>query len=192
MVVKNLFKNKNNIALIILLFVIVGSCLWAFIYAGMITKSFKNKIIDKSFNNKEANIESLLVTETKDGQKLWELFADEGNYTDSNNIVLLQHLIGNVYDGDIVKASFKADEGTYNATKKQIILYNNVLLVYLDGTNVSAERIVYSGKDEDIIAEGNVRIEKPNEAVIMGNKAVLSSNYSDFHIQGRTQTQFYM
>jgi LPS export ABC transporter protein LptC len=158
----------------------------------MITKSFKNKIIDKSFNNKEANIESLLVTETKDGQKLWELFADEGNYTDSNNIVLLQHLIGNVYDGDIVKASFKADEGTYNATKKQIILYNNVLLVYLDGTNVSAERIVYSGKDEDIIAEGNVRIEKPNEAVIMGNKAVLSSNYSDFHIQGRTQTQFYM
>ena len=189
---KSMFKSKKNIAYFSLFAIIFIGCLWAFIYAGMITKTFKNKIIDQTYKNKEANIESLLVTETKDGQKLWELYADTGMYTDSDNVVLLENLIGNFYDGDKVKASFKADKGTYNATKKQIILYDNVLLVYMDGTNIGTTRLTYSGKNEDIIAEGNVRIEKPCEAVIIGNKAVLDGNYSDFHIVGRTQTQFYM
>ncbi len=187
-----MFKSKKNIAYFLLFAIIFIGCLWSFIYAEMITKSFKNKLVDQTYKNKEANIENLLVTETKDGLKLWELYADTGMYTDSDNVVLLENLIGNFYDEDKVKASFKADKGTYNATKKQIILYDNVLLVYKDGTNIGTERLTYSGKDEDIIAEGNVRIEKPGEAVIIGNKAVLDGNYSDFHIVGRTKTQFYM
>ena len=31
----------------------------------------------------EQTIEKFVITETKDGQKLWELYADEGRYTDS-------------------------------------------------------------------------------------------------------------
>lgn len=192
MSVKNFLTNKKNILYVAAFSIIALACLWAFISASVITSSFKNKIMNRTYQNKEANIESLLVTETKDGAKLWELFAETGTYTDSNNIVLLEGIIGNFYDDNAVKASFKADKGTYNADKKQIILYDNVILVYKDGTNISAQRIRYDGKGTDIIAEGNVRIEKPNEAVLIGNKAVLDGNYKDFHIEGRTQTRFYM
>ena len=192
MALKNILKDKKSLAIIVSFTILVIACLWAFISAGIITKTFKDKIIEQTYNNKEANIESLLVTETKDGQKLWELYADVGTYTDTDNIVLLQNLIGNFYDDNKVKASFKADTGTYNATTKQIILFNNVILVYEDGTNLQTERLTYSGKETDIIAEGKVRIEKPGEAVVMGNKAILSSDYKDFHIEGRTETHFYM
>lgn len=192
MSVKNFLTNKKNILYVAAFSIIALACLWAFISASVITSSFKNKILNQTYQNKEANIESLLVTETKDGAKLWELFAETGTYTDSNNIVLLEGIIGNFYDDNAVKASFKADKGTYNADKKQIILYDNVILVYKDGTNISAQRIRYDGKDTDIIAEGDVRIEKPNEAVLIGNKAVLDKNYKDFHIEGRTETRFYM
>ena len=192
MSVKNFLTNKKNVLYVAAFSIIALACLWAFISASVITSSFKNKILNQTYQNKEANIESLLVTETKDGAKLWELFAETGTYTDSNNIVLLEGIIGNFYDDNAVKASFKADKGTYNADKKQIILYDNVILVYKDGTNISAQRIRYDGKDTDIIAEGDVRIEKPNEAVLIGNKAVLDKNYKDFHIEGRTQTRFYM
>lgn len=192
MALNKIFKSKKNLAFIILFSVIFIGCLWAFISAATITKSFKNKLIDQTYSNKEANIESLLVTETDNGKKLWELYADSGMYTDANNVVLLEDLVGNFYEDDKVKASFKADKGTYNSTKKQIILYDNVLLVYFDGTNIATDRLIYSGKNQDIVAEGNVRIEKPNEAIIMGTRAVLDGDYSDFHIQGRTKTQFYM
>ena len=171
---------------------IIIACLWAFISAGVITKSFKNKLIDQTYKNKEANIESLLVTETKNGEKLWELYADKGMYSDSNNIVLLEDIVGNFYDNKAVKASFKADKGTYNATKKEIILYDNVILVYTDGTNIRAEKIIYAGKGKDVVAQGNIRIERPDEAIIMGTKAILKGDFSDFNIEGRTESHFYM
>lgn len=192
MTLKKIITDKKNLAYIILFSVIIFACLWAFISAGIITKSFKNKLIDQTYKNKEANIESLLVTETKDGEKLWELYADKGMYSDLNSVVLLEDIVGNFYDKKKVTASFKADKGTYTTEKKQIILYDNVVLVYTDGTNIQAEKIIYSGKGQDIIALGDIRIEKPNEAIIMGNKAILKGDFSDFHIEGRTQSHFYM
>ncbi len=188
----NFIKNKKNIGYILLFSIIIIACGWAFICAGMLTESFKHKIENETYKNKEANIDNLLVTETKDGEKLWELYADSGMYNDSDNIVLLENIIGNFYEDKVVKASFKADKGTYNAEKKEIILYNNVILVYTDGTNIQADRITYYGKDKDVEAIGDIRIEKPNEAIIYGNKAILGSNFSDFHIEGRTKTKFYM
>lgn len=189
---KNHLKNKKNLFFAILTIIIVIACLWAFIYAGIITKTFKDKIVDQTYKNKEANIQNLLVTETKEGQKLWELYAETGRYSDSDSIVLLEDIIGNFYEDNAVKASFKADSGTYHSTRKEIVLNSNVVLVYKDGTNIMTDRITYLGKGTDIVAQGNVRIERPNEAIIYGGKAVLKGDFSDFHIEGRTQTKFYM
>ena len=192
MALEKYFKNKKNIAIAGTFLVIVILCIWAFVSAGMITKSFKTKIIEQTYKNREANIESLLVTETKDGVKLFELYAETGRYSDTDNIVFLTDLIGNFYEDNKVKASFKSKEGTYDSNTKHIILTGDVLIVYEDGTNISTDMLIYKGKQEDIRAIGNVRIEKPNEAVIMGAEAVLDGDYSDFHIDGRTKTQFYM
>lgn len=192
MTLKKLISDKKNLAYIILFSVIVIACLWAFISAAIMTKSFKNKLIDQTYQNKEANIENLLVTETKDGEKLWELYAELGIYSDINGVVLLEDVIGNFYDNKVVTASFKADRATYNSLKKEIILYENVVLVYTDGTNIKTDKIIYPGKDKDITAYGNIRIEKPGEAVIMGSKAILKGDFSDFNIEGRTKTHFYM
>ena len=192
MIIKKMFKSLGNILYAVLFCVIAISCFGAFIYSSVITKSFKHKILDRTYASKEANIENLLVTETKDGQKLWELFADKGIYAETNGIVLLESLIGNIYENNNVKASFKSDKGTYNSETKQIILYDNVIMVYIDGTNIKTNRLIYSGKHEDIVAIGNVRIEKPNEAVVMGLEAVLSSDHKNFNIKGRTETHFYL
>ena len=192
MALEKYFKNKKNVAIAVGFLAIVILCSWAFISAGMITKSFKTKIIEQTYKNKEANIESLLVTETKDGEKLFELYAETGRYSDTDNIVFLTNLIGNFYEENKVKASFKSKEGTYNSNTKHIVLTGDVLIVYFDGTNISTDMLIYKGKQEDIKAIGNVRIEKPNEAVIMGSEAILDGDYSDFHINGRTKTEFYM
>ncbi len=192
MTIKDIIKRKKNTAYIILLGIVIAACLWSFIYAGILTKNFKNKIKDQTYANKEANIENLLITETKEGEKLWEMYADTGRYSDTDNMVILDKIIGNLYKEKAVKASFKAERGTYNSLSKEIILYDNVVIVNDDGTNIMADKIDYKGKDQDITAEGNVRIEKPDEAILFGGKAVLKGDFSDFHIEGRTKTQFYM
>lgn len=195
MALKDIFKRKRNTAYILISVLIIAGCLWAFIYAGSVTKSFKQKILDNTYNSKEADIENMLLTETKDGRKLWELFADTGRYAETNGIVILERLTGNVFDenDDVnIKASFKADKGTYNTKSRQIILYDNVIMVYNDGTSIKTDRLVYSGKNEDIVAEGNVVINRPDKASSSGMRAVLTGDYSKFDIKGRTQTRFYM
>lgn len=182
---------KRNIGYIVVFSIIVAACLWAFISAGIITKNFKKTLNDADYAKKEVDIESLLVTETKDGKKLWELFAENGHYDNKNNVAFLNKIIGNFYDEDKVVASFKSSQGTYNAETKQIVLYRDTVIVYKDGSNLSADRIVWAGKKLDIKAQGNVRVEKPHEAIIYGSSAVLKHDLSDFKIQGRTRTELY-
>ena len=182
MALKDIFKKKRNITYVVLLGVLILALLWAFIGASLMTKSFKDKLINQTYKNKEANIENLLVTETKEGVKLWELYADNGRYSDIDNMVFLTDIIGNFYEENKVKASFRADNGSYNSKTKEIVLTNNVFLIYQDGTNIKADRIEYAGKESDIIAQGNIRIEKPYEGIIIGSKAILKGDFSDFHI----------
>ena len=105
MALKKIVKNKKNLAYIILFAIVVVACIWSFVYAGMITKNFKEKIVDQTYKNKEANIENLLVTETKDGKKLWELYAETGRYSDDDLVVFLDDIIGNFYEDTNVKAN---------------------------------------------------------------------------------------
>ena len=184
--------NKRNFLYLIVLVLIVSAVVWAFISAGVITKNFNNNILDSDSENKEVNIESLYVTDTKDGDKSWELFADTGHYDNIDNIIFLTGIIGNFYRDGKVLVSFKAKRGTYTTADKHIILYDDVVFVHKDGENIKADRITWKGKEEDISAYGNVRIEKPNQVVIYGEEAVLNPELDDFKINGRTKTMFYL
>lgn len=183
--------HKKNIGYISIFVVILIACLWAFISAGLITKNFKKKISISDFNKTDVNIENLLVTETKDEKKLWELFADSGHYDNTFNIAYLNNIIGNFYKNDQVVASFHSSRGTYNYVSKQIILYDDTKIVYKDGSNVKANRIKWAGKNSDIIAEGNIRLEKPNQVIIYGDKSTLSNDLKRFKIYGKTRTEIY-
>lgn len=182
---------KKNIGYIIAFATILIACLWAFISAGIITKNFKKELLNSDSSKKEVNIDNLLVTETKDGQKLWELFAETGHYDNKNNVAYLNDIIGNFYQNGKVTASFKSTRGTYNADTKQIVLYDDTIIVYKDGSNVKADRIVWAGKGQDIQATGKIRLEKPGQVIVYGSNAVLRHDLSDFQIKGRTRTEIY-
>src|SRR5574344_1487176 len=156
-------NKKNKIQLIVLGLIIIF-CLWAFISAGYITQKFKKEIKDSTFENQKVTIDGLLLTETKEGKKQWEMYAETGYYESAIKIIYITDVIGNVFDKDkSVIASFKSNQATYNDEKKEIIMSDKANIIYKDGSNISAERIIWKGNNEDIVAQGNVRIEKPNE-----------------------------
>ncbi len=183
---------KLSLFYVVIFVVIVIAVAWAFLTAGVITKNFSHDLMEQNAENKEVNIESLYVTDTKDGVKSWELFAETGHYDNVNNIIFLADIIGNFYKDNSVLVSFKAKRGTYTTENKHIILYDDVVFVHKDGENITADRITWKGKDEDITAVGNVRIEKPGEIIIYGEEAVLRPELEDFKINGRTKTLFYL
>ncbi len=183
--------SKRKIAYIVILSAIVFGCAWAFISAGVITKNFKKEALTQAGEKQELNIENLIITETKDDKKYWELYAESGYYDNQNKVAILYNVIGNFYDDDKVVLSMESTKGTYSEENKKVVLYDNTYFIYKDGTDVRADRFVWQGNDKDITAQGNVIITKNGEIRTFSNEAVLSNQMTNIRIKGRSKTELY-
>lgn len=182
---------KRKIAYIIILAAIAIGCLWAFIAAGVITKNFKKEALNKAGEKQELNIENLIITETKEDKKYWELYAESGYYDSNDKVAILYNVIGNFYNDDKVVLSMESTKGTFDETTKKVVLYENSYIIYKDGTNVKADRFTWQGNDKDITAQGNVVIRREGEIRTFSNEAILGNKMTTVKIKGRSKSELY-
>jgi len=171
---------------------LVGILAWAFISAGIITHNFNRSQLAGEEDRKEALINGIILTETKDEHKYWEIYGETGSYDSNTGVALLNNCIGNFYDKDnAVSMSFESTKGTYNADKKQIILYQDTHIVVKDGTSLEADRVIWSGNDKPVIAYGNVRITRNKDFFATAENVEISPDYDKFKITGHTVSKMY-
>lgn len=179
---------------IILFSLIVLICLSGFIWSFVVTKDIRNsqKTEKGTEKNQVVSVKNLVLTETKDEEIYWELYAVKGSYDSSKGTVILDNATGNFYNTDNeVVLSFESDLGTYNEETKQITLRGNTLVVVHDGSSIRADEIIFKGKGEDIIAKGNVVVSRNEDFVSYANQARFNSELTFFEISGKTQTNVY-
>ena len=171
---------------------LVGVMLWAFISAGIITRNFNRTQVSGQQDKQNAKIQGIILTETKDDHKYWEIYGETGSYTSDNSIAMLDNCIGNFYDNENnVSMSFQSTKGSYNSDKRQIILYQDTHIVIKDGTSLEADRVVWSGNDSPVKAKGNVRITRNKEFFATADEVVISPKYDDFKIIGKAVSKIY-
>jgi len=171
---------------------LVAIMLWAFISAGIITRNFNRSQVAGQQDKQEALIHGIILTETKDDHKYWEIYGETGTYTSDNSIAMLDNCIGNFFDSnDEVSMSFESTKGTYNSVKKQIILYQDTHIIVKDGTSLEADRVVWSGNDKPITAKGNIRITRHDEFWATADEVEISPNYDNFKIIGKAVSKVY-
>ena len=185
-----LTKKRKVYLGVFILFVAV--LLWAFISASVITHNFSRSQIQTDVNHQEAFIEGIILTETKEKTKYWEVYGETGSYDSKNGVALLNNVIGNFYDkNNEVSMSFESSKGTYNEAKGQIILYENTYIVLKDFTTLKANKLEWSGNDKPVIAKGNVQITRGDEFLALANEVEISPNYEHFKIIGNTVSKIY-
>lgn len=189
MKLRNLNKKQKTYLGIFL--ALVGVLIWAFISAGVITHNFNREQLQGTENKQELNISSIILTETKEGKKYWEIYGETGYYNSDSRVALLNNCTGNFYKNNEVSMSFESSKGTYNEVKKEIILYQDTHIVLKDGTSLYADRMIWAGSDKDIIAKGHIKILKDNQFLATADKAVISSDYSKFRIEGKVTSKLY-
>ncbi|MFA7658921.1 MAG: LPS export ABC transporter periplasmic protein LptC [Candidatus Gastranaerophilaceae bacterium] len=182
---------KKRTIYLALVLSVVGVLTWAFISAGIITRNFNREQLVGTENRQELDISSIILTETKGDKKYWEIYGETGYYNSDNKVALLENVTGNFYSSNEVSMSFESSKGTYNEIKKQIILYNDTHIVIKDGTSLYCDRLTWSGSDKDVIADGHIKINRNNELIATADKAVISPDYADFKIIGKTVTKLY-
>ena len=171
---------------------LTGLLLWAFISAGIITHNFNRSQLQTDKDRQEALIHGIILTETKDDKKYWEIYGENGNYDSKNGIAMLDNVLGNFYDeNNDVSMSFESSKGTYNEKSKHIILYEDTFIVMKDLTTLRANRLDWRGKDEPVVAKGNVRITRGNEFIATADEVEISPDYDRFKIKGKTVSKIY-
>ena len=182
---------KRNIFYICLTVLVIIGLIWAFIAGQMITKSFKKDILSDALQKQKVVVHGLIVTETKDNEKYWEIYAEQGFYDNVDKVVLLQNIFGNFYKNGQVVMSFKSDQGTLTEMTKKVVLYQNSLIVYKNGEYLSSDKITWQGKEDDITASGNVVLEQYGKARVHGENAVLSADWKNLKVSGNVKTELF-
>ena len=69
--------NKKKLLGYCILILIVGIMSWAFISAGLITANFNRTQIQGTQNEQKVDAVGIIITETKDGKKYFEIYLPE-------------------------------------------------------------------------------------------------------------------
>ena len=170
---------------------LVSVMVWAFVSAGMITHDFNRSQVTGAKDKNEAIISGIVLTETKNESKYWELYGEKGSYDSANQVAMMYNFVGNFYKHNEVSMSFQSSKGTYNATKKVILLYQDTFFVLKDGTTLKADRLRYPGNNQPITAQGNVKITRGNQFSANADEIEISPDFESFVIKGKTTSNIY-
>ncbi len=183
--------SKKKIYLIVFLSIAI-LCTAGFLWAWFVTRDIRKNVSGALNQSQKVIVKHLILTETKDHKKYWELYAKTGSYESSKKVVVLTEIIGNFYDKDKnVALSFESPKGTYEDSTKTVTLEGETLIVSKDGSSILADKIVWGGKNTDITASGNVRIKRNDELATISKKAVFNSDLTFFKIIGDSQTMIF-
>ena len=186
---KDLPKKKR---LYVIVFLTIGGILaWAFITAGVITHDFNRKQLAAQGDEQEAIVNGIILTETKNDQKYWEIYGETGKWDSRQGIAQLDKVIGNFYQDNEVSMSFESSKGTYNSQKGDIILYKDTFIVLKDGITLNADKLHWYNSHSPIVAEGHKKKKKGKELLSTADKIVINPDYSSFQISGNTVSKVY-
>ena len=186
---KNLDKKKRTY--FIAIFAVIFVMAWAFISAGLITANFNRAQVKGNQDEQRVDAVGIIITETKDGNKYFEIYGETGHYSNDHSIATLHNVIGNFYKDNEVAMSFQSSKGTYDEKTGVITLYENTYIVLKDNTSLNTDKLIWSGSDKETVAEGNVLIKKNNEMIATAQKGIIGVDYEKFKIIGKTQTKIY-
>lgn len=178
------------------MYVIVSSAitlilLWSFFSAKLLTSGLNRKDLAQNGESQQALVEGIILTETKDEEKYWEIYGDTGMYDSKQDVASLNNVHANFFKDNKVSMSIVSSKGSYDAKTKTITLYEDTYLVIEQGLTLSADKLIYKGSNEPVLAYGNVIITKGDEFMANADEIEISADYSNIKIKGNTTSKIY-
>ena len=174
--------------------IFLGLCLIlgvvAVIYATKVTSDFK-KLVSGEKAVENVLVHDVVLTESKDGEKSWEVYAATGHYDIQKVVASLNDIVGNYYEKGEVVMSFTAPNGSYNSETKELKLFGGVKIVGKDNAKVTTNSISWVTTEEKINAEGNIVINRANEVIALSNKGSVSTDFKKFELYDNAEIRVY-
>ena len=184
-----LSKKKIYTAVFLTVF---GICLFGFIWSWIVTKDIRSNAVSDDVKSRKVTVGNLILTETKDEKVYWELYAKKGSYDSATGLVVLEDATGNFYNKENeVVLSIESNKGTYKEDERIITLEGDTFIVAKEGYSIKADKIVWKGRDGDIIAEGNIIVQSKDQFEATSEKAIFNYDFTKFRIEGNCKSSVY-
>lgn len=184
--------SKRVIASVVVIIFLLLLSIWGFWVSYNVTKDMeKTSSVSKNVNSEEIRVEELIITETKKGKKLWEVQAESGHYDNVKNLAVLKTVKGNFFKNSKIVLSFRAPAAFYDQQKKEVRLINGASAITENGVYVNADEMAWQGIEDQILAQGNVSINKSDRFLTLSDKAFFNKDFSSFKINGKSKTSVY-
>jgi len=179
---------KLKISLIILISIILLST-WAFFVSTTMTKNVKRVAENQPLIDENAAVQELVLTESKNGTKFWELYASSGDYDTVSEQVHLKNVKGNFYKNNKVVLSFDSPLATYYDKNKEVKLYGGARAATDKKILITAKELYWKGKNDLIVAKNDVKIKRSSEILVTGNQSYFFLKSSKIKMVGRVNTR---
>ena len=180
-------RTKFSIIFITTFFILI---VIAFIFANKWTKDFQKFLLEQG-STEHATVKDVVITETKDSIKDWEVYAAVAEY-DNNKVTATMHdIVGNYYKDGKVVMSFAAPKGTYNSETKKIELTESVKVVGKGNIKLTADKLSWVTTENKVYAEGNVIVNKNDEIIAISNKGSITKDFKEMEISDNAELRVY-
>jgi len=183
---------KKTLIPVIIMSALVLLSMWVFFSDdGELKPSPEQNTSAQEENGEKAVVKDIIITETNEGKKFWEVVADSGEYDKTSSSTTLYNINGNFYkDGEVV-LSVQAPVAIYNSEKKEVILKNGAKAANTKNVIITATQICWAGTTDTITATGNVKIMQDDKMKTTSDKSVFDSEFTYLNLIGNSDSYVY-
>ncbi|HBG49363.1 MAG TPA: LPS export ABC transporter periplasmic protein LptC [Cyanobacteria bacterium UBA9971] len=185
--------SKKTLTSIIILCVLTVLSVWVFFSDSgeKVKPNPETPSATKNVDNEQVKIIDIIITETTEGEKFWEVVASSANYDKGVDIATLQNVRGNFYKNNVVVLSVEAPLAIYNSAKKEVILKNGAKAANNKNVLITAKEICWAGKTDMITAKGNVKITQDDKMLTTSDKSIFNSDFTNLKLSGNSNSYVY-
>lgn len=165
--------------------------LWAFVSARIITHDFNRQQVQGKQDEQQAIVNGIILTETKNDTKYWEIYGENGKWNSVNGVAQLNNVLANFYKDNEVSMSLQSSKGTYDSKNRSITLYDDTFIAIKGGITLNADKLTWLDSHSPIVAKGHIKIQKDNQLVATADEIIINPDYESFKIIGNTVSKVY-
>jgi LPS export ABC transporter protein LptC len=184
--------SKRTLTSLIVLAVLTLLSIWVF-FSDSTPKSDTSNQENASQATKDENvkIKDLIITETKEGKKFWEVVAATGTYDKNSSKITLTDINGNFYKDNVVVLSVQAPLAIYDSSNKEVTMKNGARAANSKGVYLTAKEIKWAGTTDLITSTGNVKITQNGKMRTTSDKSIFNTDFTYLKLNGRSDSYMY-
>lgn len=130
--------------------------------------------------------ENNVITEEKDGKKVWEITADKMFMDSVTQTAEIENIHGKFFKEDGKVLELKGDKGVYNQQTKDVHVEGNIVVLDGDGAKLMSENLDWTGAEELLTASNDVKIFR-EDVRAYGDSATSTDGFNHFFMKGNVR-----